>query len=83
MPTTPRDDASAASMRYRVVFTPVGWQVVDSQIARDPLHEFGTGPEEYEQAKEAARVENERADIEWREWEAKWGDDGIGGSLDV
>lgn len=40
--------------RYQVVFTPVGWQVVDSEVARDPLAEFGTGPAEYERAKQEA-----------------------------
>lgn len=38
--------------RYRVVFTPVGWQIVDSKISRDPLYEFGSGREEYRRAKQ-------------------------------
>jgi hypothetical protein len=53
--------SKGANARYRVVFTPVGWQVIDSQIARDPLHEFGAGLQEYKRAKAAADLENERA----------------------
>ena len=40
--------------RYRVTFTPAGWQVIDTEIAGDPLYEFGTGPEEYKRAKDEA-----------------------------
>ena len=40
--------------RYGVTFTPVGWQVIDTEVARDPIHEFGTGPDEYKRAKAAA-----------------------------
>ena len=40
--------------RYRVVFTPVGWQVVDTREARDPVAEFGLGDGEYRRANERA-----------------------------
>jgi hypothetical protein len=43
--------------RYSVVFTPVGWQVIDTVEARDPVAEFGTGSDEYGRARvEAARL---------------------------
>ena len=38
-------------MRYKTVFTPVGWQVVDAVESRDPVAEFGTGADEYRRAK--------------------------------
>ena len=38
---------SLTASRYRVQFTPVGWHVVDTQEARDPIAEFGLGTEEY------------------------------------
>lgn len=39
---------------YRVVFSPVGWQVVYTREARDPYMQFGVGPEAYRLAKESA-----------------------------
>lgn len=48
------------SPRYRVVFTPVGWQVIDTLIAHDALYEFGTGAVEYQRAQdESARLNRE------------------------
>lgn len=49
--------------RYRVMFTPVGWQVVDGFVACDPLAEYGTGPAEYRRAV-AARDELEGRRVE-------------------
>lgn len=37
--------------RYKTVFTPVGWHVIDTLIARDPVGQFGLGGEEYGRAK--------------------------------
>ena len=43
-------------LRYKVVFTPVGWQVVDKTgETMGEVAAFGTGPEEYERAKTEAR----------------------------
>lgn len=47
--------------RYKTVFTPVGWQVVDTMETRDPVAEFGTGSEEYARAKEAAKAANSQS----------------------
>ena len=44
--------------RYKAVFTPVGWQVVDTQMTRDPVAEFGTGDGEYARAIEEAARQN-------------------------
>lgn len=43
-----------SARRYRVVFTPVGWQVIDSVVAGDPIGEYGSGPSEYRRAAEHA-----------------------------
>lgn len=50
-------------LRYKVVFTPVGWQVVDKTGETiGEVAAFGTGPEEYERAKlEARRLNKEGA----------------------
>jgi len=40
--------------RYKPVFTPVGWQVVDTVVARDPVAELGTGTPGYRRAVEEA-----------------------------
>lgn len=45
--------------RYAVQFTPVGWHVIDTQEARDPVAQFGAGPEEYKLAKEKAEELND------------------------
>jgi hypothetical protein len=39
---------------FKVVFTPVGWQVVYTREARDPYMQFGTGMEDYRLARESA-----------------------------
>jgi hypothetical protein len=68
----------SALARYRVVFTPVGWQVVDSQESRDPVREFGSGADEYGRARSLAGTLNAHAHgqecrgpniciVEWRE----------------
>ena len=54
---------AATRRRFKVVFTPVGWQVVDTQIARDPVAEFGTGSDEYERAKAAAARINAKDEV--------------------
>ena len=47
-------------LRYKVVFTPVGWQVVDKTGETiGEVSAFGSGPEEYERAKAEARRLNE------------------------
>lgn len=38
---------------YKVVFTPVGWQVVYTRETRDPYMQFGLGMEDYRLAKES------------------------------
>ena len=43
------------SDRYKVMFTPVGWHVVDTVEARDPVAQYGLGHAEY--ARAAADVE--------------------------
>jgi hypothetical protein len=59
------DRESLHSARYRIVFTPVGWQVIDTVVARDPVAEFGTGDAEYRRAKdEAARLNLEQEDAD-------------------
>jgi hypothetical protein len=45
--------------RYAVVFTPVGWHIVDTRTARDPVAQYGTGRDEYARAKQEARRLNE------------------------
>jgi hypothetical protein len=51
--------------RYTVVFTPVGWQVVDTIVSRDPVAEFALGSEEYERAKqEAMRLNAQEQSVE-------------------
>lgn len=47
--------------RYRVVFTPAGWQVIDTFEARDPVAEFCLGDDEYQRAKDEAKRLNEGA----------------------
>jgi hypothetical protein len=47
--------------RYRVVFTPVGWQVIDTIEARDPVGEYGLGAKGHELAKALAHELNEDA----------------------
>lgn len=47
-----------SSTRYRVVFTPVGWQIVDTVVARDPIAQFGTGHAEYARANVEASAMN-------------------------
>jgi hypothetical protein len=49
--------------RFKVVFTPVGWHVVDTQEARDPVAQFGTGAQEYERAVWECECLNERGDV--------------------
>jgi hypothetical protein len=51
-------DRSLCDARYRVVFTPVGWQVVDTYESRDPVAEFGLGDTEYRRAQEEATRKN-------------------------
>lgn len=48
---------NAEKPRYKVVFTPVGWQVVDTVETGDPVAEFGTGDGEYNRAKERCEIE--------------------------
>jgi hypothetical protein len=63
--------ATREQKRYAVVFTPIGWQIVDTEQARDPVAEFGTGDLEYRRAtKEALRlneisVENRNLSQAW------------------
>lgn len=45
--------------RFKVVFPPAGWPVVDTEIAREPIAQFGLGPDEYRRAC-AATVEHEQ-----------------------
>jgi hypothetical protein len=52
-------DVVRAVSRYRVVFTPAGWQVIDTEIARDPVYEFGLGADEHHRAKERCDSLNE------------------------
>lgn len=47
--------------RYVVRFTPVGWHVLDSLEARDPVAQFGLGHEEYARAS----AEAQRLNAEW------------------
>lgn len=38
--------------RYVVQFTPVGWMVIDTVVANDPIAQFGTSKDEYKRAKD-------------------------------
>jgi hypothetical protein len=46
---------------YKVVFTPVGWQVVYTREARDPYMQLGLGMEDYRLAKECTDELNAEA----------------------
>lgn len=59
-------------MRYRVVFTPVGWQVVDTVEARDPLGEYGFGTAEHYRAKLHAETLNAPHEVEVRQTADGW-----------
>lgn len=60
-----------AGARYAVRFTPVGWQVLDTREARDPVAEYGLGAEEYRRARERAASLN-AAEAEALAGEEEW-----------